>query len=59
MSTMSLALWAVPGLGILAAIVVRLFRRSSRKTDKSDKLDVGAVSEQWIVSHRTGPDRHQ
>jgi hypothetical protein len=54
MTKLSLTKWALVSAGVSAvAVVLRKLGRSKRD------LDLGAVSEQWILEHLAGPGSRQ
>jgi hypothetical protein len=54
MTKLSLTKWALVSAGVSAvAVVLRKLGRSKRA------LDLGAVSEQWILEHLAGPGSRQ
>jgi hypothetical protein len=49
----SRSFWIALGAGVAGFVVMRVLRKTNRKW-----LDVGAVSEQWIVEHRVDTGGH-
>jgi len=50
---LSRSFWIAVGAGVVGFIAVKVLRRTNRRW-----LDVGAVSEQWIVEHRADIGGH-